>query len=75
MPAGHPQFFTTIRVFKPRVVNIRMFVYPHVSRAYVSRDASSMQSTVCATIKNIAADLFSVFLNTDGNIRGSSCLN
>lgn len=49
MPAGHPQFFTTFRrVFKPRVVNIRMYVYPHISRAYVSRDANSMRPTVSA---------------------------
>lgn len=49
MPAGHPQFFTTFRrVFKPRIVNIRTYVYPHISRAYVSRDANSMRPTVSA---------------------------
>lgn len=48
---------------------------PRPLRIYVSRDANSMQPTVCATIKNIAADLFSVFLSADGNIRGLSRLN
>lgn len=35
IPAGHPQFFTAIRVFKPRVVNTRIFT--RTSRACVSR--------------------------------------
>ena len=52
-----------------------MYIYMYAFHIYVPRDANSMQSTVCATIKNIAADLFSVFLSADGNIRGSSRLN
>lgn len=46
----------------------------HGSRIYYTHvrwDVNSMQPRVCATIKNIAADLFSVFLSADENIRGA----
>lgn len=55
---------------------IHTTLYIYTSYVYITRDANSMQLTVCATIKNIAAaDLFSVFLSADGNIRGSWWLN